>query len=177
MSTRPTTNDTWGEAVNLGPTVNSSSSDGYPRISANGLSMFFESNRPGGFGNYDLYVMTRPTIDDDWGIPVNLGPAINTSVADNAATFLPDGSTLYFSSERPGGVGSGDLWQAPILPIVDFNGDGIVDSADMCIMVDHWGENYPLCDIGPTPLGDGIVDVQDLIVLAEHLFEEVPLVQ
>ncbi len=57
--------------------------------------------------------------------------------------------------------------------IVDFNGDGIVDSADMCIMVDHWGEDYSLCDIGPTPFGDGIVDVQDLIVLAEHLFEEI----
>jgi hypothetical protein len=54
--------------------------------------------------------------------------------------------------------------------VVDFNGDGIVDSADMCIMVDHWGEDYPLCDIGPMPRGDGIVDVQDLIVLTEHLF-------
>ena len=54
--------------------------------------------------------------------------------------------------------------------VVDFNGDGIVDCADMCKIVDHWGEYYPLCDIGPTPLGDGIVDVQDLIVLAEHLF-------
>ena len=40
-------------------------------------------------------------------------------------------------------------------------------------MVDHWGENYSLCDIGPMPWGDGIVDVQDLIVLSEHLFEEV----
>jgi hypothetical protein len=43
----------------------------------------------------------------------------------------------------------------------------------MCIMVDHWGESYSLCDIGPTPIGDGIVDIQDLIVLAEHLFEEI----
>jgi len=59
------------------------------------------------------------------------------------------------------------------VPSPDFNGDGIVDSADMCIMVDHWGEDYPLCDISPTPFGDGIVDVQDLIVLAEHLFEEI----
>jgi hypothetical protein len=58
----------------------------------------------------------------------------------------------------------------PIIPIVDFNGDGIVDAADMCIMVDYWGTDEPLCDIGPTPFGDGIVDVQDLIVLAEHLF-------
>ena len=60
--------------------------------------------------------------------------------------------------------------------IIDFNGDGIVDSADMCIMVDHWGEDYSLCDIGPMPWGDGIVDVQDLIVLAEHLFEDYRLI-
>jgi len=59
--------------------------------------------------------------------------------------------------------------------IIDFNSDGIVDSADMCIMVDHWGENYCLCDVGPMPWGDSIVDVEDLKVLAEHLFEEVPL--
>jgi polyhydroxybutyrate depolymerase len=60
-----------------------------------------------------------------------------------------------------------------IHPTVDFNGDGIVNSADMCIMVDHWGEDYSLCDIAPPPSGDGIVDVQDLIHLSEHLFEEI----
>jgi hypothetical protein len=61
----------------------------------------------------------------------------------------------------------------PILPIVDFNADGIVDATDMCIMVDYWGTDNPLCDIGPMPWGDGVVDVQDLILLSEHLFEEV----
>ncbi len=54
-------------------------------------------------------------------------------------------------------------------PILDFNGDGIVDVEDVVILTDHWGENYALCDIGPSPLGDGIVDAQDLIVLAEHI--------
>jgi N-acetylneuraminic acid mutarotase len=57
--------------------------------------------------------------------------------------------------------------------IVDFHGDGIVNAADMCIMVDYWGTDDHLCDIAPEPFGDGIVDVQDLIVVAEHLFEEV----
>ena len=173
VSTRPTTNDAWGEPVNLGPTVNSSYSDGSPCISANGLLLFFFSNRPGGFGDQDIYMTRRATIDDDWGIPVNLGPTINSPAYDRTATILPDGSTLFFASSRPGGIGGLDLWQAPILPIVDFNGDGIVDSADICIMVDHWGEYYPLCDIGPTLLGDGVVDTQDLVVLAEHLFEDV----
>jgi len=104
---------------------------------------------------------------------VNLGPTVNGVDSDIGPSISPDESTLYFSSDRPGGSGGIDLWQAPIEPIVDLNGDGIVDSADMCIIVDHWGENYSLCDIGPTPLGDGIVDFQDLIVLAEHLFEEI----
>jgi len=54
--------------------------------------------------------------------------------------------------------------------VVDFNGDGIVDCVDMCIMLDYWGTDEALYDIGPRPFSDGIVDVQDLIVLAEHLF-------
>jgi predicted phosphodiesterase len=60
----------------------------------------------------------------------------------------------------------------PEMPSADFNGDEVIDCADMCIMVDHWGEDYALCDIAPPPFGDGIVDVQDLIALAEHLFED-----
>jgi len=58
-------------------------------------------------------------------------------------------------------------------PSPDFNGDEIVDSIDMCILVEHWQTDYPLCDIAPPPFGDGIVDIQDLIEVAEHLFEEI----
>ncbi|MHC4204132.1 MAG: kelch repeat-containing protein [Planctomycetota bacterium] len=61
-------------------------------------------------------------------------------------------------------------------PTPDFNGDGVVDGADISIMVDHWHMDEPLYDIAPVPCGDGIVDVQDLIVLAEHLFEDYRLV-
>jgi len=173
VTTRATTQDDWGNPVNLGPTVNSSYRDLIADTSAEGLSLFFMSDRPGGYGDRDLWVTTRPTKDDEWGTPVNLGPRINTPYSDRSVCISPDGSTLYFQSNRPDGVGGYDLWQAPIIPIVDFNGDGIVDSVDMCIMVDHWGEDYSLCDIGPMPWGDGIVDVQDLIVLSEHLFEDV----
>jgi N-acetylneuraminic acid mutarotase len=60
--------------------------------------------------------------------------------------------------------------------VVDFNGDGIVDSADISMMVDYWHTNESLYDIAPRPLGDGIVDVQDLILLSEHLFEEPGLI-
>jgi len=60
----------------------------------------------------------------------------------------------------------------PEMPTFDFSGDEVVDCADMCIMVDHWQEDYALCDVAPPPFGDGIVDVQDLILLSEHLFDD-----
>ena len=171
---RATINDPWGEPINLGAVINSPASECYPSLSADGLVLFFSEEtgqpvRPGGFGNPDMWVTARASISEPWGTPMNLGPIVNSTSLDDDPVISPDGFTLYFGSERPGGFGGYDLWQVSIIPIVDLNGDGIVDSADMCIIVDHWGENYSLCDIGPTPLGDGIVDVQDLIVLAEHL--------
>lgn len=175
VTRRATRDDPWTEPVNLGPTVNTAFNDGRPSISPDGLLLFFDSNRPGGFGSLDLYVTRRATLSDLWGEPINLGPLVNTAAVEECARFSADGSTLYWDAERPGGYGDNDMWQASIEPIVDLNGDGIVDAEDMCIIVDNWGTDDPLCDIGPTPFGDGIVDVQDLIVLAEHLFEEVPL--
>jgi len=169
FSTRPTINDPWSEPENLGPIVNSPSWDSGPDISSDGLTLFFDSERPGGYGLYDIWVTRRATTDDPWGVPVNFGPIVNDSNYNFTPCISADGSILYWWSTI------GRLRQVPIIPIIDFNGDGIVNSADMCIMVDYWwGTDESLCDIGPTPLGDGIVDVQDLIVLAEHLFEEFP---
>jgi Tol biopolymer transport system component len=175
VSRRETKEDAWGMAVNLGPMINSSTSDLCMDVSPDGLSLIFVSARAGGYGGElgDLWMVRRPTISGSWGPPVNLGPIVNGSSSENGPCLSADGSVLYFSSDRAGGSGVQDMWQVSITPVVDLNGDGIVDAADMCIMVGHWGEDYPLCDIGPTPLGDGIVDVQDLIALAEHLFEQV----
>jgi hypothetical protein len=52
----------------------------------------------------------------------------------------------------------------------DINRDGFVDSSDIAIMADHWGEDYATCDIGPYPWGDGNVNVDDLVVLTDHLY-------
>jgi len=168
VTTRPTKDALWGEPVNLGPVVNSSYAERQPNISADGLWLFFQSNRTGGFGQGDIWMTTRPTPEGDWGPPVNLGPIVNSSDAEEASSISSDGTTLLYRNYN-----KGDIYQVPITPIVDFNGDGIVDAADMGIIVDHWGENHSLCDIGPMPWGDGIVDVEDLKVLAEHLFEAV----
>ncbi len=172
VMTRETTDDDWGAPVNLGPTINTPSHEGDPTLSADGLWLFFHSNRPGGSGGNDLWATTRRTRDDPWGTPVNLGPTVNSSATDITSDITADGATLYFTSMRPGGVGGYDIWQAPIIPIVDFNGDGKVDTDDLLILIDNWGINEPLCDIGPTPFGDGIVDMKDLEVFMSYWEKE-----
>jgi hypothetical protein len=114
---------------------------------------------------------TRPTADAEWATAVNLGSAVNDSFNDLWPNISPDGSTLFFLSERAGGLGGEDIWQVSIEPVVDFNADGAVDCLDVCDLVDHWDTDNSLYDIGPTPFGDGVVDAQDLIVLAENMAE------
>ena len=165
----------WGKPINLGPPINTSYRDWSPNISTDGLLLLFTSNRPEGQGGNDTWMTRRATRDDPWGHPANLGPIINSAIQEWDPSLSSDGSTLYFNRGPAGSYH--DLWQVSIEPVVDLNSDGIVDAADMCIIVDHWGTDDPLCDIGPTPFGDGVVDVQDLIILAEHLFEEIPPVE
>ena len=173
VTTRLTTDAPWSAPANLGPIVNSGSDEWTLGVPVDNNILYIASNRSGGYGQLDLWVTRRATANSDWEEPVNLGPVVNSSSIDGYPITSTDGQMLYFSSNRPGGSGNVDLWQVSIEPVCDLNNDLKVDSADMHIMVDHWGENYSLCDIGPTPLGDGKVDVQDLIVLSEHLFEEV----
>jgi len=169
VTTRATRLDPWGPPVNLGLAVNSPSQDYGPVVSADRRLLFFVSERPGGLGRADVYVSKRVGKAGSWGEAMNLGPTVNNLSGDIKPYLTQDGSILYFCSDRSGGYGGYDLWQAPLVPIVDFNGDGKVDADDMSILIDHWRTSDPLCDIGPTPLGDGIVDFQDLKVLSEYL--------
>lgn len=102
----------WSAPVNLGPVVNSASNDQHPAISADGRSLYITSDRPGGFGIFDIYVSQRSSLDDDWGPPQNLGPIINTQFPDqnSVPTFSKDGHRMYFCADRPGGFGSDDIW-------------------------------------------------------------------
>ncbi len=51
---------------------------------------------------------------------------------------------------------------------VDFNGDGQVDIGDLLKLIEHWGQDDPICDIAPHPYGDGVVDARDLELLMSH---------
>ncbi len=168
MSTRATKNDPWGPPENLGPVVNSGANDGEAVLSPDGLTLFFNSDRVGGIGNYDLWVTTRPSTSHAWGPPVNLGPSVNTPAIEWCSSISADGSTLYFVSDRPTAWSPCSVYQTTISPVVDFNGDGKVDEADVRALMDNWGKDDPLYDIGPTPFGDGVIDMHDMAVLTRY---------
>jgi WD40 repeat protein len=101
----------WSAPVNLGPTINSASTEFGPALSKDGLSLYFTSNRPtGGFGGFDIWVSQRQAKDAAWGTPVNLGSTINTVANDFVPAFSRDGHWMFFASTRTGGYGMADVW-------------------------------------------------------------------
>ena len=182
VATRPTTSDPWSDPVNLGSAVNSGAVDACPSISPDGLTLFFNSTRSGGFGNYDLYVTTRPSTEEPWSAAVNLGETINTVDDEMTPSFWADGSVIYFSSwaeARPGSLGGADLWQARILNAArtpDLNSDGKVGMADFCRLAQYWMQDESSVDIAPRPFVDGRVDFRDLTVLSEYWLKDFRLI-
>jgi hypothetical protein len=109
----------WGEPENLGAPINTPSDDGEPSLSADGLHLFFRSDRFGGCGENDLYVTRRATLADPWGKPENLGAKVNSHAHEFASHLSADGSILYYGSRRPGGYGSTDLWKVSVSRVED----------------------------------------------------------
>ena len=111
------------------------------------------------------------TVTDTWAegvsLPENRATATLSTV--NGNIYAIGGTPRQHNAQATSTVYEIDLG----FPPPDFNGDEIVDGADVSIMIDYWHMDNPLYDIAPAPCGDGIVDVQDLILLSEHLFEEI----
>jgi Tol biopolymer transport system component len=94
----------------LVPELSSPFRDTRTAIRRDGLEIFLTSNRPLG-RDLDIWVSTRKCTRDPWSTPENLGPVVNSAgSSDGAPTLSRDGTTLYFYSNRPGGLGLNDLY-------------------------------------------------------------------
>ena len=100
----------FGEPVKCGAAT--TGNDDIDCFSSDGLEMYLDSPRSGSQGGFDLWVLKRASVDDDWGPAVNLGPAVNSSADDMLASISADGLALYFNSIRPGGRGGYDIWMS-----------------------------------------------------------------
>ncbi|MFT6997178.1 MAG: hypothetical protein ACJAQ4_000928 [Cryomorphaceae bacterium] len=94
---------------NLGEQVNSRSVESACSLSKNGETMLFSSERDGGFGALDIYMVKRLP-NREWGEPENLGGEINTPLNEDFPTLSGDGLTMYFSSDGHPGMGGYDLF-------------------------------------------------------------------
>ncbi len=98
-------NGSFSEPQNIGSHVNSSGSDNFSYV--NGSILYFSSNRPGGIGGLDIYMVK---IDEFNSTPVNLGDKINSPYDDFCFVLDRKNKTGFFSSDRPEGKGKDDIY-------------------------------------------------------------------
>lgn len=102
--------DRWQIPIHMPDNVNSKYKETQPSLSADGKTLYFASNRPGGQGDMDIW---KTTFEKNmWTNPVNLGPNINTPFDDECPFIHQDGVSLYFASDGWPGMGGRDLFMA-----------------------------------------------------------------
>jgi outer membrane protein OmpA-like peptidoglycan-associated protein len=100
--------DTW-TAPHEVVLIDDSSNVGHPFISADGKLLYFSSDAEIGYGGKDIYVSKR--VGEDWDVPMNLGPRINTP-DDEMFPYIAKDGMLYFASSGHYGYGGLDLFRA-----------------------------------------------------------------
>ncbi len=100
----------WGspKPISKSKNINSTYFESSASITADGNTLFFVSDRPGGEGLADIYMAKRER--KDWGKPVNLGKTINTNLDEKFVFVHPDGKTLFFSSQGHDNIGGYDIF-------------------------------------------------------------------
>jgi WD40-like Beta Propeller Repeat len=133
--------------VHLDSPINTAAFEGKPSLSADGLELYFVSDRPGalgGPGDQDIYVSRRSSVNSTWGPPERIPPPVSSAFFDITPTISIDGLALYFGSNRPGPFSPPmpDLW------------------VSRRRSVNHpWGEPVNLGAGINTPLFEGSIDI------------------
>jgi len=102
-------NDKWSTPKSLPRQINSSFFESSACLSPDGKTLFFVSERPGGYGNADIWT-SKKIGRDEWEKPKNLGNIINTEYDELGVFLHPDGKTLFFTSKGHGSMGGYDVF-------------------------------------------------------------------
>ena len=105
----------WSKPTPLGSSINSEYWETHANQSADGRTIAFVSDRPGGFGGRDIWFV-RKLPNGNWGEPQNAGSSINTAYDEESPFLHPDGRSLYYSSEGHNTMGGFDVFQSRLDP-------------------------------------------------------------
>jgi hypothetical protein len=133
--------------IHLESPINTPGFEGKPSLSADGLELYFVSDRPGalgGPGDQDIYVSRRKSVGDPWGAPARVPPPVSSPFFDITPSISLDGLDLYFGSNRPGPFSPPwpDLWVSHRVSVTS-----------------PWGEALNLGPGVNTPLFEGSIDI------------------
>lgn len=98
----------WQAPKKLGLNINTKDNESFAYITSDGNTLLFSSDKPGGYGGYDIY-MSEKLSSGEWGKPFNLGSDVNSKYDEICPTLLADG-TLYFSSNGHNTIGGFDIF-------------------------------------------------------------------
>ncbi|MBI3502647.1 MAG: OmpA family protein [Bacteroidetes bacterium] len=118
----------WGEAENLGPTINTPYDEQSIFIHPDGKTLYFSSEGHTSMGGYDVFKSVWDKGKKKWSIPENIGYPINTPDNDINFVLSASGEHGYYSSFKPDGYGEKDIYR------ITFKGDTTVRSAVACIL-------------------------------------------
>lgn len=103
-------NGKWKTPEPIGKPISSENWEGGACMSPDGKRYFFTSERKGGFGHSDIYVVEKKN-KHEWGKPENLGATVNTAFDEGGIFLAPDGKTLFFCSNGPNSIGNYDVFK------------------------------------------------------------------
>ena len=144
VATRDDINDPFAEPVRLEMPVNTDANEREPKISGDGMTLYFTSDRDGGSGGLDIWMATKDPLTGSFSQVANLGNVVNSSADDGTIDFSSDGRTAYFTSSRTGGEGSFDLYS--VMRAEDGSFGDLVNLASV---------NNSGFDFGPSLSSDG----------------------
>lgn len=103
----------WSEPDNIGKAINTKGHEPSATFSFDGKTIYFVSDREGGFGGHDIY-MSKINERGKYETAVNVGPVLNTEYEEDAIYMLPDGKTMYFSSKGHNTMGGYDIFKTTL---------------------------------------------------------------
>ncbi len=103
----------WSGPVPMGSDINSKSHETHLTVTMDGKTLYFVSNRKGGFGEKDIYKCTKLP-NGQWSLAQNLGPIINSKFDEDGPFIHPDGKTMFFSSKGHKSMGGFDIFMTTL---------------------------------------------------------------